>query len=40
MAAQARFCHLFRGDEGAEVRRQIQEWVDWKWEQLLYQRPD
>ncbi len=32
---QTRFRHLFRSDEGAEVRRQIQEWVDWKWENLL-----
>jgi pyruvate ferredoxin oxidoreductase beta subunit len=32
---QGRFRHLFRGDEGAEMRRRMQEWVDWKWEQLL-----
>ncbi len=31
---QARFRHLFRTDEGAEVRKAVQEWVDWKWEQL------
>ncbi len=32
---QARFRHLFRSDEGAEVRKAVQEWVDWKWETLL-----
>jgi pyruvate ferredoxin oxidoreductase beta subunit len=32
---QARFRHLFKHDEGEEVRKAVQEWVDWKWEQLL-----
>ncbi|MBD3293575.1 MAG: pyruvate ferredoxin oxidoreductase [Armatimonadia bacterium] len=32
---QARFRHLFRHDEGEAVRKAIQEWVDWKWDQLL-----
>ena len=32
---QARFRHLFKGDEGAEVRKAIQDWVDCKWNQLL-----
>lgn len=32
---QARFRHLFRGEEGAAVRKAAQEWVDRKWEQLL-----
>ncbi|MGC9317424.1 MAG: thiamine pyrophosphate-dependent enzyme [Armatimonadota bacterium] len=32
---QARFRHLFRSEEGEQVRKAVQEWVDWKWEQLL-----
>lgn len=32
---QARFRHLFKGEEGEAIRASIQEWVDWKWEQLL-----
>jgi pyruvate ferredoxin oxidoreductase beta subunit len=32
---QGRFRHLFRGDEGAAVRQQMQEYVDRKWEKLL-----
>ncbi len=32
---QGRFRHLFRSEEGAEVRRRLQEWVDYKWRQLL-----
>ena len=32
---QARFRHLFKGEEGEAIRAAIQEWVDWKWEQLL-----
>ncbi len=35
MEPQARFRHLFKSDEGEEVRRAVQEWVDWKWEKLL-----
>ncbi|MFW6156883.1 MAG: thiamine pyrophosphate-dependent enzyme [Armatimonadota bacterium] len=31
---QARFRHLFKHEDGEEVRKAIQEWVDWKWEQL------
>ncbi len=31
---QARFRHLFKSDQGEEVRKAVQEWVDWKWEQL------
>lgn len=37
---QARFRHLFRSDEGEEVRKAIQEWVDWKWEALLKKAGD
>ncbi len=32
---QGRFRHLFRDEKGAEVRQQMQEFVDHKWEQLL-----
>ncbi|HCA46653.1 MAG TPA: pyruvate ferredoxin oxidoreductase, partial [Armatimonadetes bacterium] len=32
---QARFRHLFKGEEGEAIRASIQEWVDWKCEQLL-----
>ena len=32
---QARFKHLFKSDKGAQVRKAIQEWVDYKWEHLL-----
>ncbi len=32
---QGRFRHLFKGEEGAEIRKQIQEYTDRKWEQLL-----
>jgi pyruvate ferredoxin oxidoreductase beta subunit len=32
---QGRFRHLFRGDEGAAVRQQMQEYVDRKWAKLL-----
>jgi len=32
---QGRFKHLFKGDEGAEVRKRMQEHVDRKWETLL-----
>lgn len=32
---QARFRHLFKSDEGEEMRKAVQEWVDWKWDQLL-----
>jgi len=32
---QGRFRHLFRDEKGTEVRRQMQEFVDYKWEQLL-----
>ncbi len=35
LESQARFRHLFKSDEGAEVRRAVQEWVDLKWERLL-----
>jgi len=37
---QARFRHLFRGDEGAAIRQAVQEWVDWKWEALLKKAGD
>lgn len=37
---QARFRHLFRGDEGAAIRKAVQEWVDWKWEALLKKAGD
>lgn len=32
---QGRFRHLFRDEEGAKVRLQLQEYVDRKWEKLL-----
>ena len=32
---QGRFRHLFRDEKGAAVREQMQEWVDYKWNQLL-----
>ena len=32
---QGRFRHLFRDEKGAEVRKRMQEFVDYKWEQLL-----
>ena len=32
---QGRFRQLFRDDRGAEMRKKMQEWVDYKWEQLL-----
>lgn len=32
---QGRFRHLFRDEKGAQVRQQMQEWVDYKWNQLL-----
>ena len=32
---QARFRHLFRSDQGEEMRKAVQEWVDWKWDALL-----
>ncbi len=32
---QRRFAHLFKDDKGAEARVRMQEWVDYKWEQLL-----
>ncbi|MFO8081809.1 MAG: thiamine pyrophosphate-dependent enzyme [Armatimonadota bacterium] len=32
---QARFRHLFKSDQGEEMRKAVQEWVDWKWDQLL-----
>ncbi len=31
---QARFKHLFKGDEGEAVRARMQEWVDMKWAKL------
>ena len=31
---QARFKHLFKSDEGEEVRARMQEWVDMKWAKL------
>ena len=37
---QARFRHLFRSDEGAEVRKKMQDWVDHKWDQLLKKAGD
>ena len=37
---QARFRHLFRSDEGEDVRKAVQEWVDWKWEALLKKAGD
>lgn len=37
---QARFRHLFKSDEGAEIRKAVQEWVDWKWENLLKKAGD
>ena len=35
LSKQGRFRHLFKGDEGEQIRKGIQEWVDHKWEQLL-----
>jgi pyruvate ferredoxin oxidoreductase beta subunit len=32
---QLRFRHLFRGEGSADIRKRMQEWVDYKWEQLL-----
>ena len=32
---QGRFRHLFRDERGAEMRKNMQEYVDHKWEQLL-----
>ncbi len=32
---QVRFRHLFKDEKGAEVRKRLQEWVDYKWQQLL-----
>ncbi|MBC7287331.1 MAG: pyruvate ferredoxin oxidoreductase [Armatimonadetes bacterium] len=32
---QGRFRHLFRDERGAEIRKRLQEWVDYKWHQLL-----
>jgi len=32
---QGRFNHLFKDAKGEEVRKQIQQWTDYKWEQLL-----
>jgi len=32
---QGRFKHLFKGEDGAEIRKQIQQYVDRKWEALL-----
>ena len=32
---QGRFKHLFKGDEGAQMRKRIQENTDRKWDQLL-----
>ena len=32
---QGRFRHLFKGEEGAAVRKQMQEYVDRKWDHLL-----
>ena len=37
---QARFRHLFKSDEGAEIRKAVQEWGDWKWENLLKKAGD
>ncbi len=35
LSKQGRFRHLFKGHQGEEVRKQIQERVDYKWDQLL-----
>ena len=35
LESQGRFRHLFRGEAGAEMRVKMQEWVDYKWVQLL-----
>ena len=35
LSRQGRFRHLFKGEEGAKVRNEIQEYVDRKWERLL-----
>lgn len=35
LKTQRRFRHLFKDEKGAEVRRQMQEWIDGKWQQLL-----
>jgi pyruvate ferredoxin oxidoreductase beta subunit len=35
LSRQGRFRHLFKGDEGAQVRKEIQEYTDRKWESLL-----
>jgi pyruvate ferredoxin oxidoreductase beta subunit len=35
LSRQGRFRHLFKGEEGAKVRKEIQEYVDRKWERLL-----
>ncbi len=32
---QRRYRHLFKDEKGKEVRQKLQEWVDWKWQQLL-----
>jgi pyruvate ferredoxin oxidoreductase beta subunit len=32
---QGRFRHLFKGEDGAAIRKQIQEYTDRKWEGLL-----
>ena len=32
---QGRFKHLFKGEEGAAIRKEIQEYTDRKWERLL-----
>lgn len=35
LSRQGRFRHLFKGEEGAQVRKEIQEYTDRKWESLL-----
>lgn len=35
LSKQGRFRHLFKDAEGEAIRKQIQDWVDYKWEQLL-----
>ena len=40
MQPQGRFRHLFKGDEGEAIRKQIQEYVDRKWETLLKKAGD
>jgi pyruvate ferredoxin oxidoreductase beta subunit len=37
---QGRFKHLFRGEAGAETRKQMQEYTDRKWESLLKKAGD